>query len=332
MKKIFTLISVALCAISVNAQEVYKAVTVESYEETVDGEVVTKYNYVMDAAFANAEIKDGQSIVTVNTNNVTMTAVGGTTPKAIGKSAESVLFDEEKHYWTLPNVTEWNDVKWEVKNQSDILFGYINGTGNPYTKLYAEEIYTDNEPTDTYRAAYQYYEPDGSVGFPVQGLYYEFTAKTDGLLKIGIWINKGNRKLFIVDKETGIALIPNVDYTLDGYENGVNDDSGKKAYTEGIPTKGTEGEDLYIWGAKGGEQAIWGYLNLPVKANKEYMVFLHSAQIGFGGFEFTPGSTGISEITAADDEDAPVYNLAGQRVSKDTKGLLIKNGKKFINK
>ena len=45
--------------------------------------------------------------------------------------------------------------------------------------------------------------------------------------------------------------------------------------------------------------------------------------------------TGIEEsmtVPAATDENAPVYNLAGQRVSKDTKGILIQNGKKFINK
>ena len=44
-------------------------------------------------------------------------------------------------------------------------------------------------------------------------------------------------------------------------------------------------------------------------------------------------TTGINKVTVdADDADAPVYNLAGQRVSKDAKGILIKNGKKFINK
>lgn len=31
------------------------------------------------------------------------------------------------------------------------------------------------------------------------------------------------------------------------------------------------------------------------------------------------------------DENAPIYNLAGQRVSKDAKGILIQNGRKFIN-
>lgn len=45
-------------------------------------------------------------------------------------------------------------------------------------------------------------------------------------------------------------------------------------------------------------------------------------------------SSGITNITTEDkaDPNAPVYNLAGQRVSKNTKGVLIQNGKKFINK
>lgn len=42
--------------------------------------------------------------------------------------------------------------------------------------------------------------------------------------------------------------------------------------------------------------------------------------------------SGISIITTEkEDANAPVYNLAGQRVSKDAKGILIQNGKKFIN-
>ena len=43
-------------------------------------------------------------------------------------------------------------------------------------------------------------------------------------------------------------------------------------------------------------------------------------------------ATGISEITAEDDVNAPVYNLAGQRVAKGTKGIVIKNGKKYMIK
>ncbi|MBO6188123.1 MAG: M6 family metalloprotease domain-containing protein [Prevotella sp.] len=43
--------------------------------------------------------------------------------------------------------------------------------------------------------------------------------------------------------------------------------------------------------------------------------------------------TGISEVrTAADDSAAPVYNLQGQRLSGSYKGLVIRNGKKYVIK
>lgn len=310
MKKIFTLVAVALTAMGAYAQDYYAAATYGT-----DGSVV------MADEFQNAVIdtQNGKSVVTVDLANVTMTAVGGTTPKVIDKDT---------------NVSEWNAIEWKTGNQGDIEFPYVQGTGNPYVKLLAEEIVTDGVPTGEYRPAYEYYEPDGSKGLPVSGLYYEFNAKADGTLILGVWINKGNRKLFVVDKETQKALTPNVDYTLDGYENGVNAEDGSgKAYTIGIPTKGTEGDDLYIWGAKGGSQAIWGWLNIPMKANQTYLVFLHSAQIGVSDVEFEAGTVGIEEVTTTtNNANAPIYNLAGQRVSKDAKGILIQNGKKFIRK
>ncbi len=43
-------------------------------------------------------------------------------------------------------------------------------------------------------------------------------------------------------------------------------------------------------------------------------------------------STNISTIKANTDVNAPVYNLAGQKVDNSYKGLVIKNGKKVINK
>lgn len=47
----------------------------------------------------------------------------------------------------------------------------------------------------------------------------------------------------------------------------------------------------------------------------------------------TPVPTGINNITTeATDANAPAYNLAGQRVGKNAKGVLIKNGKKYVVK
>ena len=44
-------------------------------------------------------------------------------------------------------------------------------------------------------------------------------------------------------------------------------------------------------------------------------------------------STGINAVRSeVENENAPIYNLAGQRVDKSYKGVVIQNGKKFIQK
>lgn len=45
------------------------------------------------------------------------------------------------------------------------------------------------------------------------------------------------------------------------------------------------------------------------------------------------GVSGIEDIIApVEDENAPAYNILGQRVGKEYKGIVIKNGKKYIQK
>lgn len=44
-------------------------------------------------------------------------------------------------------------------------------------------------------------------------------------------------------------------------------------------------------------------------------------------------AVGINEVkTSATDAETPTYNLSGQRVSPNTKGIVIRNGKKYINR
>lgn len=52
------------------------------------------------------------------------------------------------------------------------------------------------------------------------------------------------------------------------------------------------------------------------------------------GFVFSDGTaTGIDAAVAAEAEaETPAYNVAGQQVGKDYKGIVIKNGKKFVQK
>lgn len=76
---------------------------------------------------------------------------------------------------------------------------------------------------------------------------------------------------------------------------------------------------------------VLGYVSFPVEAGKSYHMFNTKSQIGIYGFEFTVGTTGISDITVNKaNANAPIYNLAGQRVNNNAKGILIQNGKKFV--
>lgn len=77
------------------------------------------------------------------------------------------------------------------------------------------------------------------------------------------------------------------------------------------------------------------YTGATLVANKAYI------ELGAGtaaaaaalSIEWDGGTTGIGGIEeSVVDDNVPVYNLNGQRVDMNTKGIIIKNGKKIINK
>ena len=58
-----------------------------------------------------------------------------------------------------------------------------------------------------------------------------------------------------------------------------------------------------------------------------------TGNILISSIEITPvETTGISTIAAENTSNSAIYNLAGQKVANNYKGLVIKNGKKFVNK
>lgn len=94
----------------------------------------------------------------------------------------------------------------------------------------------------------------------------------------------------------------------------------------------------------------FGVIAFPVYAEAgTYYVNGDGTKMASCGYLFVPGATevkdadivlskteseaAIESVAAdADDENAPVYNINGQEVSKDTKGLLIRKGKKYYNR
>lgn len=68
-----------------------------------------------------------------------------------------------------------------------------------------------------------------------------------------------------------------------------------------------------------------------IPAKKGYIV-LNGASAAMYSICFDDEATGIHTIEAASAANATMYNLAGQRVDKSYKGIVIVNGKKYLNK
>lgn len=68
--------------------------------------------------------------------------------------------------------------------------------------------------------------------------------------------------------------------------------------------------------------------------NKAAKILIYSGKSGMNIYDikFTPStSTGISSVSAAAaKKNGKTYNMAGQEVSSSAKGLIIKNGKKYV--
>ena len=75
-----------------------------------------------------------------------------------------------------------------------------------------------------------------------------------------------------------------------------------------------------------------GIVTFNVAAGGTYYVLAAGTKMGFFGFKYTIGTgTGISSVNAAAaKKNGKTYNMAGQEVSSSAKGLIIKNGKKYV--
>lgn len=101
---------------------------------------------------------------------------------------------------------------------------------------------------------------------------------------------------------------------------------------------------FYYW-AQGSKMANNGFVYVPAAEPTleeiPYIVFSGEEKTNAETGETTPAPTpvafgtapaSVGNLSAANNENAPIFNLFGQKVGKDAKGILIQNGKKFIRK
>lgn len=326
MKKttLFAVAAMAATTLSAQTVESFYAVDINTTDE---GTTTTLID-----CFANAVIETTSSEVLFGTDNLSGVALGGTTPKDVNETEAGVF----------PGWSAWNDVKWEAKQQNlddnkTVYFGYVAGTGNPYTAIEGEAVQSNGVPTGAWRPKYTYYAPDGSNGLPVSGLYYKLTPAQDGELCVAVWVNKGNRNTYVVDAANALPVA----YSAQGYINGQNeqleDGSNAKRFLTAADIAelhagkiNADGVDTapYVIGA--GNQPFWGYLTFAVEAGHSYLVFNDSSQIGFAGYEYTfEGGVGIASVQTS--APAVIFNIRGERVEEMKAGqTYIVNGKKVI--
>lgn len=168
---------------------------------------------------------------------------------------------------------------------------------------------------------------------------YAVKSNNDGraqLVKVaegGQVIPGGQGYLLSTAKENGFCLNPSdgeavaapAENLLKGSDEAKTfDDAGYKYYI-----LGKSGKDFgFYWqkgtsGTKVNNAAHKAFLRVPASSGAKFL-----------SFTFGEETTGINGITASDAEQngTVLYNLAGQRVAKGYKGLVIKNGKKYLVK
>ena len=75
---------------------------------------------------------------------------------------------------------------------------------------------------------------------------------------------------------------------------------------------------------------VFPVISVPVKQGDVAITYPVNS-VNFYGFELVKTGTGISSVNAAAaKKDGKTYNMAGQEISSSDKGIVIKNGKKYV--
>lgn len=344
MKKIFTLISVALCAMSVNAQEQWNASSldlsagVKSTPNTTATlkKVETVYNLPEGAQPDEATVKaDATSALEL----FDYSFVTSTDKVALFGVSTPNTGTEEKDIWKFAGADNVKLNKANLGDECIVEFDnqyVLAGNGNPSLAVY-EYFFTNSDGDPVGPRYYETYWTADCGSAPLKGCFYKFEVKSAGKLIIGFFLNKNlaSNPLYVIDAATN-TLMAKEALAIQGFRQNCNFETEQGGTTK--LTNFTLDDNRFIVipeGIGGGtNRPLYGYLTIEVPAAGSFYLLSPKSQMGVYGFQFTSGGeTGISTVKAAEqDANAPIYNMAGQEVSKGYKGVVIQNGKKMILK
>uniref|UniRef100_UPI0040292EEB hypothetical protein n=1 Tax=Prevotella sp. TaxID=59823 RepID=UPI0040292EEB len=196
----------------------------------------------------------------------------------------------------------------QITSVENITLTYMEKDGTAYAAVKKQTNWADADFN-----AYVCGKSNGKLvsGAEPTGCVYKFETAKAGALIVGVQLN-GNKGFHILDAE--FAEVAPASYNLPAAKDGDSQEF----------TENEKGENII--GAKSN-----GTVTFNVAEGGTYYVLAAGTKMGFFGFKYEAGtSTGISSIEAASAQHGKTYNMAGQLVSGSFKGLVIKNGKKFV--
>ncbi|WP_144150953.1 hypothetical protein [Segatella copri] len=143
------------------------------------------------------------------------------------------------------------------------------------------------------------------------GCAYKFETVKAGSVTVAVQLN-ADKGFHILD--ANFAEVAPASYNLPAAKDGASQEF----------TQNVKGENIIAVKSN-------GTVTFSVAAGGTYYVLAAGTKMGFYGFKYEVGtSTGISSVNAAAKKNGKTYNMAGQEVSSSAKGIVIKNGKKYV--
>ena len=197
----------------------------------------------------------------------------------------------------------------KITSVENITLTYMENTGTVFADGKATDNWADADFT-----AYVCGKNNGKLvkGAEPTGCVYKFETAKAGSVTVGIQLG-GTKGFHILDAE--FAEVAPASYNLPSAKDGESQKFTLNEKNENIIAEKSN-----------------GIVTFNVAAGGTYYVLAAGTKMGFYGFKYTIGtSTGISSVnTVAAKKNGKTYNMAGQEVSSSAKGIVIKNGKKYV--
>lgn len=331
----------ALVASVTFAAEPYKVLTFP--DEGTEGKSISAYNKTWKAKIGD----DTWTIENFNTNRYDKwTYIRCGSKKFASKAAiTSPAIDKPISYVVVTidavtNAKEVNSIKLQVS--SDETFSKVSEEVAASDITAGDLVFktTKAAANDYYKVVFdcQQGSKNGLVQVSKVEYYQEGTAPTivdiTNTPETAYTVAKAKE---LIDAGKGLATSVYVKGKVSRASEELNDTYGSLSYY--ISDDGTTNNELQVYGGLsfkgekftsvddikvGDDVVVYGQLK---KYNKTYEIDKNNTLISKNG------ATGINKVvTDVDSADAPAYNLAGQRVGKNAKGVLVKNGKKYVVK